>query len=698
MDSIEDLEVFLKNVDDISNLVKDLNSSDVRVQQRAIEEADGHIAALNGSCRTKVNKTRINTDAHSNEPLNSQTESAENFMKLIERDVEDRRKRRIAQEKKATALKDKGNQAYAQGAYETAVSYYSEGLAELRDNQQLYTNRAQAYIKLEKYQEAISDCEWALKCNDKCTKSYLHMGKAYLALKKYNDSRTCFEKMSLLEPRMEKLAKEYLAKVELDERKENQEMNARQDFDNGVEKAKLIPQLLEKLWTPGQMLLYYCGVLEILCQAANDCTGQTLFRLHDGFSIIDGNDAVRSCLLQETNDPSSQDLCVSVVKAWRVICSENEENQKTLMTRPAFKESFVPLVSSDHAAIQKECLDLWILYSQTEYGRRLVADNLDVPLLTRSLVACIWRPGQRRENRALLILQNLATEKKFCRQLRSGLIDSVAVPLTTILSNIGEADRHVVPTLISAVGELIRDDVNRHALAHDAECWKAFLLAVKQCMSCSFKEILYALLGLIINLSTLTSPVIQEQAVHLCGCCLDLLKDDHGGLVTRALGVLSTVLPQSSEAVNHVVQGRVVKTVRRLLKTAEWTATKYAIKILVVCTAASHSARRDLVKSDRTLSVFRRLLSASCDEMVSGNAALCLAHCLELKDVASNLLGTDIVLQLLRHAAGDAKRTAVQQNAAIALGKLCQSEPRHVSRLRDLHGFGILHSCMKLVE
>lgn len=76
------------------------------------------------------------------------------------------------------------------------------------------------------------------------------------------------------------------------------------------------------------------------------------------------------------------------------------------------------------------------------------------------------------------------------------------------------------------------------------------------------------------------------------------------------------------------------------------------------------------------LSILRHLLGSSCDEMVSGNAALCLAYCLYLEGTASNLLGTDIVLLLLRHAAGDAKRTAVQQNAAIALGKLCQSEPR----------------------
>lgn len=76
------------------------------------------------------------------------------------------------------------------------------------------------------------------------------------------------------------------------------------------------------------------------------------------------------------------------------------------------------------------------------------------------------------------------------------------------------------------------------------------------------------------------------------------------------------------------------------------------------------------------LSVLRRLLAPSCDEMVSGNAALCLAHCLELQGTASRLLGTDIVLLLLRHAAAEPKSAGVQRNAAVALGKLCRSEPR----------------------
>ncbi|TNN76061.1 Tetratricopeptide repeat protein 12 [Liparis tanakae] len=136
---------------------------------------------------------------------------------------------------------------------------------------------------------------------------------------------------------------------------------------------------------------------------------------------------------------------------------------------------------------------------------------------------------------------------------------------------------------------------------------------------------------------------------------------------------------------------------RLMLKGTGPTATKYAIKTLTLCTAASHVAREELLKSDKKLSVLRHLLASSGDEMVTGNAALCLAHCLDMEGTGSSLLGSDIVPLLLRHAAGGAKRTAVRQNAAIALGKLCRSEPRHMNKLRELHGVEILHSCTKLI-
>ncbi|TDH14925.1 hypothetical protein EPR50_G00025890 [Perca flavescens] len=697
MDKLEDFESFLKNVDKISEIVKDLKSIDAEVQQKAMETADCYIAALDEPCRTKVNKTTINTNPPLQPSLGLQNESPVNFMTIMERDAEDRSVRRIAKAKKATALKDKGNEAFAQEDYETAVQYYSDGLAELRDMQPLYTNRAQAYIKLGKYQEAISDCEWALKCNERCIKAYLHMGKAYLALKKYNESRNCFEKIVEIEPAREKMMKEHLTQVNLEEVRASQEMNAMQEFDKGEANATRVPQLLEKLSRPGQIPLYYCGGLEILSQAVTDCTGQTLFRLNNGFSIISSNDTVRSCLLQKTKDPDSQELCVSVLKLWRVICCGNDENQKMLMTCPVTRRSIVYLVTSEHVAVQEECLALICLYSQMPHGRRLAIDNLNVHMLVRNLMACISKPKQQQENTAVNILENFAAENKFCIQLRDVLTDSVIVPFTKLLSNISKSNQHVLASLISAIGCLAQDDVICHSFAHDQECWKAFVEAIRQCSACEYKAVIYPMLGLIINLSSITSPIIQEHAVSLCDCCLGLLRDRDGGVITRATGVLSTVLPQSPEAIQHVIQGNVVRTMCRLLKGTGQTATKYAIKTLTVCTAASHSAREELVKSDKKLSVLRYLLGSSCDEMVSGNAALCLAHCFELEGVASTLLGTDIVLLLLRHAAGDAKRTAVRQNAAIALGKLCRSEPRHVNKLRELQGLEILHSCMKLI-
>uniref|UniRef100_A0A3Q3D741 Uncharacterized protein n=1 Tax=Hippocampus comes TaxID=109280 RepID=A0A3Q3D741_HIPCM len=390
------------------------------------------------------------------------------------------------------------------------------------------------------------------QCNGNCIKAYLHMGKAYLGLKKYSESRTCFEKIAQLEPQMENMAKEYLTKMELEEKKESEEFNARQDFDRGVEKAKLIPQLVGKLSEPGQMLLYYCGILEILAHAVTDSE-----------------------------------------------CSSS-------------KASIVPLVSAENDAMQKECLELLCVFSHTAHGRRLLFDNLDVPTYDVLSSSDTCRDAFFECN----VLRFAAPQVRLLQQ---------CVIISTWNSMIFLYDLPLLKsgnlTTISCFGVLGPSGL--------------LLFSSKACLSIQY----------------LSNNVCFFFFFFLTGC-----------------------------------------------QQADLAATKYALKILTVCTAASQLAREVLVKSDKKLSVLRRLLSSSSDEMVTGNAALCLAHCLELKGIASNLLGTDIVLELLRHAAGDAKRTAVQQNAAVALGKLCQSEPRHVNKLRELHGFEILHSCMKLIK
>ncbi|MEQ2295672.1 hypothetical protein AMECASPLE_016867, partial [Ameca splendens] len=392
------------------------------------------------------------------------------------------------------------------------------------------------------------------------------------------------------------------------------------------------------------MPLYYCGVLESLSLAVTDCTGQTLFRLNNGFSIISSNDVLRSCLLQKRDDLLSQELCVSVLKLWRIICHENDENQKLLIKCSVARQPLVQLLTSDHSEVVKECLELLSLYSKTSHGRRLAIDNLNLHTLVRNLMRCISEPKQQQEISAVCILETFAAEDGFRLKLRNMSTDCVVVPFKIILGNISKFNQNVLKSLISAVGFLAEDEVICRKLAHEQECWEAFVTAT-------------------------------EHAVSLCDCCLDLLKNADGRIVTRVTGVLSTVLPQSSEAVQHAVRRKVIQTMCWLLKEKGHPATKSAIKTLTVCTAVSDMAREELLKSDKKLSTLRHLLSSSYNEVISGNAALCLAHCFELEGVASHLLGTDIVLLLLRLAAGEAKKTAVQQNAAIALSKLCQSEP-----------------------
>lgn len=77
------------------------------------------------------------------------------------------------------------------------------------------------------------------------------------------------------------------------------------------------------------------------------------------------------------------------------------------------------------------------------------------------------------------------------------------------------------------------------------------------------------------------------------------------------------------------------------------------------------------------MAVLIRLLALE-DEILVGNAALCLGNCMEVPSAASSLLNTDIVKVLLKLAGSNSQDTAVQLNAGIALGKLCTAEPRSV--------------------
>ncbi|EGR32132.1 hypothetical protein IMG5_094970 [Ichthyophthirius multifiliis] len=78
--------------------------------------------------------------------------------KALEQDINQRAKKRNEDRIKAENLKEQANLFMKQQDYKKAVEKYTEALEIVKDMKCLWTNRALAYIKLQKFSKAIDDC------------------------------------------------------------------------------------------------------------------------------------------------------------------------------------------------------------------------------------------------------------------------------------------------------------------------------------------------------------------------------------------------------------------------------------------------------------------------------------------------------------------------------------------------------------
>ncbi|XP_050611468.1 tetratricopeptide repeat protein 12 isoform X3 [Macaca thibetana thibetana] len=680
-DQEKDLQKFLKNVDEITNLIQEMNSDDPVVQQNAVLETEKRLLLMEedqeeDECRTTLNKTVISppqTAVKSAEEVNSEA-----FLASVEKDAKERAKRRRENKVLADALKDKGNEAFAEGNYETAILHYSEGLEKLKDVKVLYTNRAQ--------------------CDEKCTKAYFHMGKANLALKNYSVSRECYKKILEINPKLQTQVKDYLNQVDLQEKADLQEKEAHELLDSGKNTAVNTKNLLETLSKPDQIPLFYAGGIEILTEMIKECTEQTLFRMHDGFSIISDNEVIRRCFSTAGKDAIEETVCVSVLKLWQAVCCGNEENQRVLVMHPDRARLLATLLSSKVLAIRQQSLALLLQLAQTESGRSLIISHLDLTRLLEALVSFLDF-SDKEANTAMGLFTDLALEERFQVWFQANLPGVLPAVTGVLKTDPKVSSSSALCQCIAIMGNLSAEPATRRHMAACEEFGDGCLSLLARCEENVdlFREVIYTLLGLMMNLC-LQAPFVSEVwAVEVSRRCLSLLNSQDGGILTRAAGVLSRTLSSSLKIVEEALQAGVVKKMMKFLKTGGETASRYAVKILAICTNSYHEAREEVIRLDKKLSIMMKLLSSE-DEVLVGNAALCLGNCMEVPNVASSLLKTDLLQVLLRLAGSDTQKTAVQVNAGIALGKLCTAEPRFAAQLRKLHGLEILNSTMKYIS
>ncbi|CAK6448780.1 unnamed protein product [Pipistrellus nathusii] len=697
----KDLEKFLKNVDEITSLIQDMSSDDPVVQEKAILKTEKRLQVTEeeqdeDGCRTTLNKTTISPPQAPGK--NADEMNAEAFLASVEKDAKERAKRRKENKALADALKEKGNEAFVRGDYQTAILYYTEGLEKLKDMKVLYTNRAQAYIKLRDYQKALVDCDWALKCDEKCTKAYFHMGKAHLGLKNYSASRECFQKISEINSQLQTQVKDYLDQVDLREKADLQEKEAQQLLDSGKSTAVTTRHLLGTLSKPGQNPLFYVGGIEILTEMMEDCAERTLFRTHNGFSIIIGNEVIRRSFSVAGKDAAEETLCVSVLRLWQAVCRGNEENERQLVMHPSSSRLLPSLLASGVLPVQQQSLALLLQLAQTKYGRSLVISHLDMTRLLEALVSFLDFSDERATS-AMGLLTDLALEERFQVWFRANLTGVLPALRGMLKKDPKEVNISALSQCVAIMGNLSADAATRRQMSASEEFRDACLSLMARCEEDAdfSRDIIYALLGLMMNLC-LQSPFVSEVWVsEVSRRCISLLNSQDGGILTRAAGVLSRTLPSSLKIVEEALRAGVVKKMIKFLKAGGQTASRYAAKTLAICTNSFHEAREEVIRLDKKFSVLMALLGSE-DEILVANAALCLGNCMEVPQVASSLLKTDILQVLLKLTARDGRERAVPLNAGIALGKLCTAEPRFAAELRELHGFEILNSTVKHIQ
>ncbi|XP_012585411.1 PREDICTED: tetratricopeptide repeat protein 12 isoform X2 [Condylura cristata] len=676
-DQEEDLQKFLKKVDDITSLIQEMNSDDPVAQQKAILETEKRLQLAEtvqeeDGCRTALNKTTISPPQAAVKKADEI--NAETFLASVEKDAKERAKRRRENKILADALKEKGNNAFVKGDYEAAIQCYSEGLEKLKDMKVLYTNRAQAYIKIGEYQKALVDCDWALK------------------------SRECFQKILDISPQLQTQVKDYLNQVDLREKAELQEKEAHEVLESGKNTAVTTKNLLENLAKPDQNPLFYAGGIEILTELMEDCTERTLFRTHSGFSIISENEVIRRCFSTGARDAVEETVCVSVLRLWQAVCKENEENQRLLVMHPATGSLLPALLACGVLAIRQQSLALLLQLAQTEDGRGLIISHLDLTQLLEALVSFLDF-SDKKANSAMGLLTDLALEERFHVWFQAKLPDVLPV-FTGVLKRDPKVTRSsALCQCLAVVGNLSAKAAARQQMATSEEFGNACLGLMVRCEEDVdlFREVIYALLGLMMNLCLQSTFVSEAWAAEVSRRCLSLLSSQDGGILTRAAGVLSRTLPSSLKITEEAVRAGVVKKMIKFLKAGGQTASRYAMKTLAVCTSSFHEAREEVIRLDKKFSILMKLLSSE-DEILVGNAALCLGNCMEVPQASAALLKTDIVQLLLKQAGNDSQKTAVQLNAGIALGKLCTVEPRFADQLRQLHGLEILSSTTKYIS
>jgi DnaJ family protein C protein 7 len=165
----------------------------------------------------------------------------------------------MADSKSWEALKEKGNALFKQNKYEEAITYYERAIKLNNTIEVLYSNKGTCEKCLKKYKEAIRDYKKALEINPKNTKNLNRLASVFILVGNLGEAKMTQQKALNFEPNNSGYKEQMgtIEKIIEDEQKMKEKINENK-FDEAEEICK---KLIEKVPAFTDLKKYYIKIL-----------------------------------------------------------------------------------------------------------------------------------------------------------------------------------------------------------------------------------------------------------------------------------------------------------------------------------------------------------------------------------------------------------------------------------------------------
>ncbi|CAD5118102.1 DgyrCDS6841 [Dimorphilus gyrociliatus] len=712
-----ELDNFLNKVDELDDLMHGIRSSKLddedelnKLELNTIQQLTKFKSEKDKTRdnKSEINKTIINQKAFTDNPADIRDE----FKAAVEKDALERSERRKKHIQEAKFYKEKGNTEFKNENYEKAVEYYTKGIDLVKDMIVLYTNRAQAYIKLSEYEKALKDCDLALRLDDKYLKAYLHKGKAYSALGKFDEALNSYKTAISCDPKKQNvvsLIQGYISEVQL---KKNQ-ANSSGDRKEIQLKTECVVDVLDTLFINGTEAVHVHGGLRILQNILYIPDAPIIFKSNGGLRLSSEHDLIVRCLESEPTKLTKDELqvCSSVYACYAAACINDDEhkrvifleNEKLAAQTQKFLDALLEKAKTLHVDILAfirvvTCIPIGVDAFATKFDAcRFVKSCVDLqsfyekklPKLGNDIVAIFFELFKCRKFRDKMVSQINGISDIFADFMRKN----------SKINNI-----RLLSTFLTGLTSLARDQRLRKLLSERTLFWTSIFDVLERVinpLASSDKPEFSVQRDCMLLLNCLcyeNSEIMKSKSIgKICSAIYPLLKAEEHQLQQTTLHTYSTILTGCKDIAIEMIKWGFVEYLIELMTDGEKFNGNCLTRCLLACTRADQSTCKMLTSWLPALKSLINLLDLE-DEKAAGNAALVLTDLLNHdKNICNTLKATDIIRRLLIMCK-DANCQKVRVNCAIFLSKIVTTDEELKIKLRELDGIGILHNMLKSVR